>query len=306
MEKEIKLKIAGIVIRMKSRFAKEKISKKEQKDLFYGRFKSFIYKGKKAADIEIEVDIRQALPRIKKSKDIFITYHPQDGKENWRLFKNRNLYIYECRLKTKKQVMLINKNLNRVKAYLLPKKGKLFVWSFTSIVYDFLQVLLINYCAMKKTGIFIHGIGVKDTDKRGFLFAGPSGAGKTTTARLWHNHSRAFVLNDDRMIARKFGNKFFIYGSPWHGDFSDYLASKVGRALLDKLFFIYHAKKNILSKISEKEAFKLLYTSSFPAFWDKDCLENIASLNTDLINSVKCLKLGFTKNKSIIKFIRNA
>ncbi|GAF88373.1 unnamed protein product, partial [marine sediment metagenome] len=149
-----------------------------------------------------------------------------------------------------------------------------------------------------------HAIGVKDLDGRGLLFAGKSGCGKSTTARLWHKRSKAMVLNDDRIIVRKVRGKFLIYGSPWHGEFSDYLTSRIESASLEKLFFIHHSLKNTVRRISQKKAFSVLYPALFPTFWDKECLENIVSFCQNLIKSVPCYSLGFVGDKKIIEFVR--
>jgi len=304
MKTEVKLKIADIVIKMQSNFRLEQLTEIEQREQISERFNNFLYKGKDRPDIVIKINIVDRLPEIIKTKDIFVTYHFQDRKENWRLQKKNNSYIYRCDVGNKKQLMLINETFDRVAAYLLPKKNKGKAWNIMDIIYDFLQVLLINYFALSKKGIFVHSIGVKDLDGKGLLFAGKSGAGKSSTARLWHKHSRVMVLNDDRIIVRKLNGRFFIYGSPWHGEFSDYLQSYIESAPLDKLFFIYHASQNMVRRILEKEAFSLLYPALFPTFWDKACLENIVSFCQDLVKDVVCLKLGFVNDKKVIAFVR--
>lgn len=302
---KVKLRIAGVIIQIESVFALEKFSEEEKKSQTMERFDNFFYKGKGKPDIIIKVDIVDKLPVIN-GKNIFITTHFQDGNENWRFLKRGENYIYKSPLENKKQVVVINKGLDRIRAYLLPKQNKGYVWHTTDIIYDFLQVLLISYLARRNEGIFTHAIGVKDlTDGKGFLFAGKSGAGKTTTARIWHKNAKAMVLNDDRIIVRKVDGKFFIYGSPWHGEFSDYLISRIGSAPLKKLFFIYHSPENIAARISHKKAFGLLYPALFPAFWDKKCLENIASFCQDLIKNIPCYSLGFVNDGRIVKFIKN-
>jgi len=300
----IKLKIADIVIRMQSNFPLVQLTEQEKRKQVSERFSNFIYSGSQKPDILIKVIIVDKLPQIRNTKPLFITYHFQDGIENWRLLKKGNAYIYKTPLKYKKQLMLVNKTFNRVTAYLLPKKDKGWVWNFTDIIYDFLQVLLINYLALYKKGIFVHSIGIKDLDGKGLLFAGKSGCGKSTIARLWYKYSKAMVLNDDRIIVRRLNERFFIHGSPWHGEFSDYLASRIESAPLKKLFFIYHAKKNSVKRISQKEAFNFLYPSIFPTFWDKYCLENIATFCQDLVRNVPCYRLGFVNDKRIIRFVR--
>ncbi len=300
----IKLMIADVVIQMQSRFPLEQLTEEEKKMQVTERFDNFSYKGKAKTDIKVKVNIVDKLPEIKGKKNIFVTFHFQDGSENWRLFKRGDSYVYKSPLEDKKQLMLVNKSFDRVTAYFLPKKKKGYVWNTADIIYDFLQVLLINYLAQRNEGIFTHAIGVKDLDRKGLVFAGKSGSGKTTIAKLWHKHSKAVVLNDDRIIVRKFNGKFFIYGSPWHGEFSDYLASRIESAPLKELFFIHHSSKNIARQISEKRAFNLLYPALFPTFWNKRCLENIVSFCHDLIKNIPCGSLGFVNDKRVIEFVR--
>ncbi len=305
MKTKVKLKIADIIIEMQSEFGLEPFTEDEQRQRLPERFNNFFYKGRQKPHIRIKVEIADKLPKIHKTGHVFTTYHFQDGSENWRLLKKDNAYIYKSPLKDKKQVMLVNKTFDRITAYLLPKKQKGRVWRIDDIIYDFLHVLLINYLALHKKGIFVHSIAVKDLDGKGLLFAGKSGCGKTTTAKLWDKHSRAMVLNDDRIIVRKLNGKFFIYGVPWHGEFSDYLYSKIESAALEKIFFIHHAPHNTIRQISQKEAFNLLYPALFPTFWNKEHLENIVSFCQDLIKNTACYSLGFVNNKKVIGFVRN-
>ncbi|MBN1492809.1 MAG: hypothetical protein JW938_01530 [Candidatus Omnitrophica bacterium] len=300
----ITLKISDVVIRLASRFPLETLTEQVKQEQRLERYEKFFCKGNRTPHINVKIKIVNKLPAITKKKRLFVTYHFEDGSENWRLFKNEKGYIFTCPLANKKQLMVVNKTFDKVTAYLLPKKSAGYVWTTSDIIYDFLQILLINYLAQRNQGIFTHAIGVKDIDGRGFVFAGKSGDGKTTTARLWHKHTKAMVLNDDRIIVRKEAGTFVIYGSPWHGEFSDYLDSKIESARLNVLFFIHHSSKNVAEKVSGAEAFKLLYPALFPTFWDKEGLESIASLCQHVIKNVPCYRLGFVNDKSIITFVR--
>lgn len=301
----IKLRIADIIIQVQSRFPHEKLTEEEERAQVAERFYNFFYKGRQKPQIRIEVKIVvDKLPEIPKANPVFITYHFQDVNEDWRLLRKGDTYIYKSQFEDNIQVMLINRTFEKTTAYLLPKKNKGCVWHIADIIYDFLQVLLINYFALKNEGIFTHSVGIKDLDSRGLLFTGKSGCGKSTTAKIWHRQSKALVLNDDRIIVRKHQGKFFIYGSPWHGDFSDYLASDIESAPLDKIFFIHHAPKNTVRQISQREAFSLLYPAIFPTFWDKKGLENITSFCQDLIKNIPCYSLGFVNDKKVIRFVR--
>lgn len=314
---KISLKIADVVIEMRSKFFLEPFDFKNRMDF---RYRNFLYRGKRVPDIKIDVDIVEKLPQFLDAKNVFVTYHFQDGSENWRLLKKGSYFIYKSPLEDKRQAMVVNKYFNRVNAYLLPKKEtqvfdkkqkrlikkhKGYLWNISDIIYDFLQVLLINYLAItKKDGIFTHGMGVKDINKNGLLFAGKSESGKSTLAKIYHKYSKALVLNDDRIIVRKMHNDFYIYGSPWHGDFSDYLDSHIERAKLQEIFFLQKSKDNSIKNISSSKAFKLLYPAMFPTFWDRQGTEVITMLLSDLLSRISCFRLKFRKDKSIIGFMR--
>lgn len=300
----IKLDIADTIIQVKSEFPVERYSEEEIALGEHKRLNNFLCKKERSPDISIDLKIVDKLPVVSGAKPLFVARHFQDKSENWRLLKKDGKYIYINSIKGSEQLMLVNKDFDRVIAYLSDKGKKIKQWKTEDLVYEFLQILLINYFAKRKMGLFTHSIGIKDLSGDGLLFAGRSGAGKSTTARLWHQYTKAMILNDDRVIVRKNKKKFFIHSTPWHGDFRDYLSTKVESAFLEKVFFIYHAKKNVLRKIDKQEAFKQLYTSIFPAFWDKDQLSNIVNLCIDLIGEVPCYSLGFVKDKSVISYVR--
>jgi hypothetical protein len=302
---KLKLKIADTVITLQSRFPLEELIEEEKRWLLPERFSNFFYTDNDNSHIFIDVRIVDKLPQPSQTRTLFITYHPDDKVENWRFSQKRNTYIYKTPLEGKEQIMFVNNTFDRVTAYLLPRNKKNFTWNVTDIIYDFLQVLLINYFAQRKSGIFTHAVGIKDLGGKGFIFAGKSGCGKSTTARIWHKHTKATVLNDDRIIIRKIKGKFFIYGSPWHGDFSDYLTSHRESAPLSRIFFLYHAAENKTKRIIPGEAFLRLYPAIFPTFWDAKFLKNTISLCQEIVNKAECLDLGFVRNKSMINFVRN-
>lgn len=300
----VKLDIADTIIQIKSEFP---IKQYNEEEITLGeseRLSNFICEKKKSPDISIDLKVVDKLPDASDAKPLFVARLFQDKSENWRLLEKDGSYIYLNLVKGSEQLMLVNKDFDRVIAYLLDKKEETKSWKIEDLVYDFLQILLINYFAKRQVGLFTHSVGIKDVGGNGLFFAGKSGAGKSTTARLWHQYTKAMILNDDRVIVRRNGKRFFIHSSPWHGDFLDYLATRKESALLEKAFFIYHSEKNTQRKIDKQEAFEHLYPSIFPAFWDKDQLSSIAELCLDLIKQVPCYSLGFVKDKSVIDYVR--
>ena len=66
-----------------------------------------------------------------------------------------------------------------------------------------LDELLIMHRLTQEKAIELHGSGIVRADGTGNLFVGHSGAGKSTTTRLWTEREDVEVLSDDRIIVRR-------------------------------------------------------------------------------------------------------
>lgn len=66
-----------------------------------------------------------------------------------------------------------------------------------------LDELLIMHRLTQEKAIELHGCGIVRADGVGNLFVGHSGAGKSTTTRLWTSCEDVEVLSDDRIIVRR-------------------------------------------------------------------------------------------------------
>jgi hypothetical protein len=63
--------------------------------------------------------------------------------------------------------------------------------------------LLIMHRLTREKAIELHGCGIVRADGTGNLFVGHSGAGKSTTTRLWMEREDVEILSDDRIIVRR-------------------------------------------------------------------------------------------------------
>jgi hypothetical protein len=66
-----------------------------------------------------------------------------------------------------------------------------------------LDELLVMHRLTQERAIELHSCGIVRADGTGDLFVGHSGAGKSTTTRLWTAHEDVAVLSDDRIIVRQ-------------------------------------------------------------------------------------------------------
>ena len=64
--------------------------------------------------------------------------------------------------------------------------------------------------------LFFHAAQIT-YQETGILFAGPSGAGKTTQAKLWERFRNARIICNDRTLLRKQDGNWYSYGYPMDG-----------------------------------------------------------------------------------------
>ena len=149
-------------------------------------------------------------------------------------------------------------------------------------------------------GVLVHACAVKDGD-RGLLFAGTSGAGKSTTAELWNSQGNAAILSDDRVIIRKHEGKFWIYGTPWHG--SGRFASP-DSVPLTRIYFLKQAPENQLLASKPVDAHTKMLVRSFPTYWNSAGMDFTLGFLDELVQDVPCYELGFVPENSVVDFVR--
>ncbi|MGB7436362.1 MAG: hypothetical protein WBR26_20005 [Candidatus Acidiferrum sp.] len=152
-------------------------------------------------------------------------------------------------------------------------------------------------------GAEVHALGLADRDGSGYLFIGHSGAGKSTTARLWMAESGVTLLSDDRIILRKHDNRFWMYGTPWHGDAG---VASPGRAPLCAIFLLEQAATNELVKISSLKAAAELFARSFVPHYLKGGIQFTLGFLDQLTRSVPCSILRFTPTPGAVEAVRYA
>lgn len=104
--------------------------------------------------------------------------------------------------------------------------------------------------------ILIHAVASM-VDGKCFLFTGPSGAGKTTHAKLWQQvlGDGVVTINDDKPFIRVFDDEIRIYGSPWCG--KERLNTNTS-APLAGIAVIKQSKENRVTAIPKNKAFEKL------------------------------------------------
>ncbi len=150
-------------------------------------------------------------------------------------------------------------------------------------------------------GLVIHSCGVLDGD-RGYLFAGVSGAGKSTTAKIWSAVPEAVVLNDDRIILKRIGEQVWMQGTPWHGDFGRVSVESVP---IQKVFILKHHSQNQVLELSPAKLAQQLFIRSFPPYWDEVKLDRMLQVLDQICQKLSGYELGFLPDTGVVEFVRS-
>jgi len=160
------------------------------------------------------------------------------------------------------------------------------------LAFPLAEVLMV--CLMARgRGLMVHACGIDDGG-RGYLFAGNS-----TMAQIWRDE--ATILNDDRIVLRWREGRFWMYGTPWHGDYSGVSPRGVP---LEKVFFLRHAASNQVRRQDGTAAASKLLTRSFLPLWDAEGMGFSLDVCARVAGTVPCYELGFVPDHNVIDFVR--
>jgi hypothetical protein len=149
-------------------------------------------------------------------------------------------------------------------------------------------------------GMMIHACGLSDSG-RGLVFAGSSGAGKSTMAGLWQRHAGANVLNDDRLILRKNGGRWWAYSVPGVG--RPQRAPSQGVAVA-AMFLLSHGHENAAERKGMSNAASSLLPHVTLPTYDTLAIGRVLELLEELLKEVPLFELGFVPDETAVDYVR--
>ena len=164
-----------------------------------------------------------------------------------------------------------------------------------------LDELIVSHLLARGRGVELHSSGVITRDGRGRLFVGQSGAGKTTTARLWMEREDVEIVSDDRVVVRELDGGWRMFGTPWHGEA---MLSSPGSAPLDAIYLLQQAPRTRVVEIAPAEASARLFACTFPLFHDAAALGFTLDCIDRLVRAVPVRVLEFTPDASVVEAAR--
>jgi hypothetical protein len=159
------------------------------------------------------------------------------------------------------------------------------------------ELLITNYLARYGLGAEVHGCGLVDAGSGGHLFLGHSGAGKSTTARLWKSARNPEILSDDRIILRIHDGELWMYGTPWHGE-AGFASPACAR--LARIFILKHGQQNQAREMRRAEATAELFARCFPPFHSSEGLENTVVFLERVAETVPCYEFQFVPDEAAV------
>lgn len=248
-------------------------------------------------DIEVSVKWVDSLDPLSRAPDF-------DSSAVWRLFSSGDELIFDFtsgafipslykRVHTDHSFRSVRLYLNRCLLQGLP--------SVLPLEYPADELLFTNYLAHHGLGAEVHGCGIIDAESGGHLFLGHSGAGKSTTTRLWETFANPEILSDDRIILRLHDGELWMYGTPWHGEAA---FASPGKARLSRIFILQHGKKNAMKRLSPTQSVGEVFARCFPPFHSATGLERTLEFLSRALAVVPCYEFEFVPDRSAVETVR--
>ena len=224
-----------------------------------------------------------------------------DSGQIWRLYRHEHSLCFDL-----STVALGREPYKRVVMDLQFTRGEIFVnrkyfdkKPLYPLEYPLDEILIVHKLAATG-GAEVHGCGIVAENGKGILFVGHSGAGKSTTARLWHAHRKVKILSDDRIVLRQQNGSIRMFGTPWHGE-AGY--SDASSAPLHAIYLLEHGSKNELQPIRPARAAAELFARCFLPFHDGQALESTMALLARVTDMVPCQWFRFVPDVTCLECI---
>lgn len=253
-------------------------------------FRRFLLPEAAAPDLDLRVEVVSTIPDAP-GELLF------DSDSVWRMLHTSDGLRFECRSETfgdaPYKVALIDEDFRRGTIFLRDDVAHLNPLDYP------LDEVLIAHLLGRGRGIELHSCGVIDREGRGHLFVGVSGAGKTTTARLWGD-AAAGIVSDDRVIVREQDGAMWMYGTPWHGEAELSMPSGVP---LTGVYLLVQSDANALQPLSHAHAVARLFGCTFPLFYDARALDFTVAFMARLVAAVPVRELHFIRDRSAVDLV---
>jgi hypothetical protein len=151
----------------------------------------------------------------------------------------------------------------------------------------------------ERSGFLLHAASVIRAD-RAFVFAGPSGAGKTTISRL--APADAYLLTDEISYVRKLAGKWMAFGTPFAGELAR--AGENLSATVEALFLLKHGTENRIQALNAAVAARSVLRNILFFADDSVLARRLFDTVCEFVESVSVFELSFLPDARVWDWIR--
>ena len=264
----IKVKIAGLIIQLNMPLK-----------LLHDNMYDFLYKGAEDANIIWSIIF---------DNNYQIDEKPYISASTLNIYYKNNKVVYNYKNESNIPFMIVSDdNFEECNFYIsknyenLDKCAPMIIDNIRTCLFNVFREMFILAC-VGKDRLAIHSSSIIYDDKA-YLFAAPSGTGKSTRASLWKDEYECEILNGDVSIAQTViedkDKSIIIHGCPWCGTSGIYMNIS---ATLGGIAFLNQGKENIIYDLSSEElGIKLLENHFVPLITKKvvdACVKNINAM----------------------------
>ena len=143
-------------------------------------------------------------------------------------------------------------------------------------------------------GVLLHAASVV-RNGRALVFAGASGAGKTTLSRL-APHGTA-VLTDEVSYVRREGSGYLAHGTPFAGELAR--PGENTQAPLAAIHLLRHARENLIEPVPPPEAARAILSNVLFFAEDPALVKSVFAAAIEIAERVPVFRLGFAPDARV-------
>ena len=152
----------------------------------------------------------------------------------------------------------------------------------------------------QKNRLILHA-SLIETQFEGLIFSGSSGIGKSTQAELWEKYEDAMQINGYRPILYKKENVWRGFGSPYAGSSECYVNKGVP---IRAIMILAQGKECNITPLRKLEAFREIFKNCTVYSWDREFVEQVITLVTELITDIPIYRLTCTPDQRAVEAVK--
>lgn len=191
-------------------------------------------------------------------------------------------------LKSRDSLLCVNSNWTEAKITLFSER--------MADVYKLLNALLLTHLSIWRA-IEVHASLIQFR-KKGLMFLGPSGIGKTTQAELWMEYRGADIINGDMVFVKRELDHFLGCGSPWHGS-SPYCLNR--QVPLSALVVLKQSQENSIRRLTGFEMVSTVMRSVFLPSWYTEGYKAACDTLDALLRTVPVYELSCRPDEDAVR-----